>query len=398
MDHLSTLQRLDQLLCNYQWLWRPQPFKEARPSWCEKLPALTDELLALSDEQHAQLAKDSAALFALLESHLPGINEFAELCDIRMAEALPLHDQGPHFSRDIPGRKWQQIQKFASSLGEVQHPVLEWCGGKGHLGRLLAAQWQQPVTTAEWDAALCTSGEKLASRTQVKQQFKIVDLLGPIPADLMQQQHGIALHACGELHRIFIRQGVAKQLPAMDLVPCCYYRIVENIYPSFSEGLNLKLDYNGLRLAITETVTSNASEIRKRDQDTAWKLGYQQLLQRELGLPYQPIKSFSKQWLSDGFQALCERLAARQQIQLPENIDWPHYQAAGEQRLKETRRLELPRQALRRAIELWLVLDMACYLEKHSYNVRISCFCERAVTPRNLLISARKRRVFRAAD
>ncbi len=390
MNHLKQLQRLDQQLREYEWLWRPQPFKEVRPVWCQRVPALAEALLALSDEQHTLLTQDNVALFTLLETHIPGISEFVALTTVTMGEALALAEQGPHFSRDIPGRKWQQIQMFASRVGEIQHPVLEWCGGKGHLGRLLAAQWQQPVTTAEWNADLCATGEKLASRTQVKQQFKIVDLLGPIPQDLVKQQHGIALHACGELHRVFIRQAIDKGLPAVDLVPCCYYQTPSEIYAPFTPGLKLQLDYNGLRLAITETITSNASEILKRDQDMAWKLGYQMILQQEMKLPYKPMKPVPKQWLKGSFQQLCEKLAERHQIQLPAHINWHDYQSQGEQRLKETMRLGLPRHALRRAIELWLVLDMACHLERHGYTTTIQTFCEREITPRNLLLSGRR--------
>ena len=43
---------------------------------------------------------------------------------------------------------------FARALGPLQAPPLEWCGGKGHLGRYLAAQWQQPALTVEWDQKL----------------------------------------------------------------------------------------------------------------------------------------------------------------------------------------------------------------------------------------------------
>ena len=52
-------------------------------------------------------------------------------------------------------------------------------------------------------------------------------------------------------------------------------------------------------------------------------------------------------------------------------------------------RFSIVRHAFRRAIEVWLVLDLACYLEERGYAVALGSFCERHLTPRNLLISAR---------
>ena len=53
-------------------------------------------------------------------------------------------------------------------------------------------------------------------------------------------------------------------------------------------------------------------------------------------------------------------------------------------------RLSVVRHAFRRALEVWLVLDLAVHLESRGYRVDVGQFCERALTPRNLLISARR--------
>lgn len=390
MNHPQTLQRLDQLLCDYQWLWHPQPFKQHCPSWCAKLPELTQQLLTLSDQQLADYQNDQQALLGLLTPYLAELSEIITLTSLPNAKSTPLTPLGSRFHSAIPGRKWQQIQAFSSAIGEAERPLLEWCGGKGHLGRLMAAQWQQPVTTVEWDAKLCEAGEQLAQRSKVTQDFQVVDVLGPLPDSLVQQQHGIALHACGELHRTLIRQAVAKQLPALDLAPCCYYRTPDSTYQPFSSDLKLQLDHNALRLAVTEAVTASPRELRWRDQEMAWKLGYELILHEQLTLPYQPIKPINKQWLRKSFEEFCQNLAQRDGHTLPEQLDWQHYQQQGQQRQQQTMRLTLPRFAFRRALEMWLVLDMACYLETHGYTTTIQIFCEKALTPRNLLLSARR--------
>ena len=384
------LPRLDRLLSDYQWLWQPQPFKQSRPAWCERLPVLTEQLLRLSDDELALMQGDQRALLALLLPYLPELSDMTPLTAVAEAEVCALKPLNPRFHSAIPGRKWQQIQAFSAAVGKIEHPILEWCGGKGHLGRLMAVQWQQPVTTLEWDAQLSAAGEQLAQRSAVDQHFKIINVLAPLPEGLIQQQHAIALHACGELHRTLVRQAVTHQLPVFDLAPCCYYRIHEKAYSPFTDSLKLQLDHNALRLAVTGVATASRRELKWRDREMVWKLGYELILQQQLGLPYQSIKPFNKQWLREDFAYFCQQLAQRDGHKLPDNIDWQHYQTEGQQRQRESMRLSLPRFAFRRAIEMWLVLDMACYLELNGYNVQISCFCDRTLTPRNLLLSARR--------
>ncbi|KPY93142.1 Uncharacterized protein ALO94_01003 [Pseudomonas syringae pv. spinaceae] len=48
------------------------------------------------------------------------------------------------------------------------------------------------------------------------------------------------------------------------------------------------------------------------------------------------------------------------------------------------------RNLFRRALEVWLVLDRAMYVQEQGYRVSVGTFCESQLTPRNLLILARK--------
>ena len=46
------------------------------------------------------------------------------------------------------------------------------------------------------------------------------------------------------------------------------------------------------------------------------------------------------------------------------------------------------RGVFRRGIELWVDLDRACYLAEAGWRVQLGTFCSRALTPRNLAITA----------
>ena len=379
------------MLSEYQWLWRPQPYK-GRPAWCQRLPALTAQLLALSDEALALLDVDNAALLKLLAGHIPELAEFAALCEVQPRITTPLNPISPHLSWAIPGRKWSQIESFAQSIGPIDRPLLEWCGGKGHLGRLLAVQWQQPATTLDRDEGLCDAGAALAQRARVTQRFEVVDVLTPAAIAQLPGHHAIALHACGELHRTLVRQAVAARLPAFDIAPCCYHLQFGKTgnYQPFTPMTTLQLGVDDLRLSVTETVTSSARVVSQRDQEMAWKLGFDRLY-RDLSDEhyYHPIKSVEKVWLQLGFAGFCHTLAAREGFAIGAKIDWSHYEALGWQLRHEVMRLNLVRYSLRRPLELWLVLDMACYLNEQGYRVELGSFCDRQITPRNLLLSAR---------
>lgn len=387
----ARLQRLDQLLIEQQGLWRPPPFKEERPAWCAHHPELTAALLALDDTALAAMAASDEVRRAFLRPYLPLVDELAQLTELPVISAGAPSALSPHFGWEIPGRKWSQITAFAGAVGVVRAPLLEWCGGKGHLGRLLGMQWQQPVTTLELNETLCDEGARLAARAHVVQRFVQGDALGRDAARLIPGHHAVALHACGELHRTLLREAVAAQLPALDFAPCCYAKWAGEHYTPFSSLSRLQVSHDELRLAVTETVTAAPREVRLRDQEMAWKLGFDALRRRLLGFDhYESIRPIDNGWLKLGFAGFCRALAERDGVELPDAIDWAEFEQQGWQRQHDSQRLTQVRHAFRRALELWLLLDMAVYLESHGYTVTLATFCARSTTPRNILVSARR--------
>lgn len=384
------LVQLDRLLAAFDWLRRPQPFKEARPEWCSHLPELAHGLLALSDGEVSGLAGDGAALIRLLARHVPALAELETLIRLPERSGPGLADPDPHLQRDIPGRKWAQIEAFARAAGGVRAPLLEWCGGKGHLGRMLAIRHGVAVETLELDAVLCEAGRELAQRARAGQSFIEADALGPDAARHLTGRHVVALHACGDLHRTLVRRAIESGVPALDIAPCCYYRTAERAYRPWSGRASLELSRDDLRLAVTETVTSSPREVRRRDMEMAWKLGFDLLRREVAGVDrYKPFKPVAKDWLKLGFEGFCRALARREGLMLPASLDWNRYLSEGWTRQREVMRLSLVRHAFRRPLEIWLVLDLANHLSDHGFAVEVGTFCPRHVTPRNILLSAR---------
>lgn len=392
MSWLARLVSLDRLLDGASWLWRPQPFKEPEPAWSARLPGLARRLLALDDNEVSALSDDPAPVQQWLAEACPELAELTEL-----AQVGPCSPGGAGWERDsriewgVPGRKQAQIEAFAAAVGKPEAELLEWCAGKGHLGRVMAHRWGRPVMSLEIDATLCAEGRALASRARQPQDFACVDVLSRA-AQSEPRGHVLALHACGDLHRELVRRGSASRLVALDLAPCCYHKLLAGgEYRSFNPGLALRLTEADLRLAVTETVTAPAREQREVARQMAWRLGFD-AMRRAAGMAeYRPFKPVPRGWFGGSFEDFVTAMAMREGVPIPLPADWTGWKAQGWARRHAVLRLGLVRHAFRRALELWLVADMAAYLERAGYSVEVGTFCDRRLTPRNLLLSARRR-------
>ena len=378
--------RLGALLDAHAGLWRPAPFHVPRPDWCEAHPAYAAHLLALADEEVEAQAGDNRALIDLAGRFVPELRALLDLIELPRLEGPP-EAPAESSARHVPGRKLAQIGAFAAGVGAIEHPILEWCAGKGHLGRHLAGRWRLPVTSLEWDGELCAEGERLARG--VDQAFVRADALDSASVRWIAGRHALALHACGDLHLALLRGVVERGAPALDLAPCCYYRIATPAYRPLNPDANLVLSRDELHLAVTETVTAGARERRDRDRAQAWKLAFLEWRAARGVARDKAFKPVPGGWLGEGFGPWLTMLAEREGLAWPEAGDGRAWEARGWSRLGEVRRLELARLAFRRPLEVWLALDRALYLARHGYRVWLGEFCERALTPRNLLLRAR---------
>nr|WP_276583964.1 methyltransferase [Pseudomonas sp. RIT-PI-AD] len=385
---------LDAFLLEHQDLWRPKPFTDLHLPWEARHPDLSAWLrsrtLEAAEAAHARPNDlDAPAPFSTLAERSRQLIALGHF-DTKALPAVPAR-----FSVDVPGRKWQQIEAFAGSLdfAAVPRHWLDWCAGKGHLGRRLA-QDGSPLSCLERDAHLVEDGQALSDRLHLNARHIQQDVMAESVARHLDAQHTpVALHACGDLHVRLLALASAAGCRQLALAPCCYNRIADDRYRPLSRTARaspLTLDADDLRLSISETVTAGARVRRQRDRSMARRLGFD-LLQRHLRQcdHYLPTPSLPPAWLDRPFAEHCQRLAG-ERLALPASIDWAHWEAAGWRRLADVRNLELLRGLFRRPLEIWLVLDRALYLEERGYRVRLGPFCDPCLTPRNLLLLAER--------
>jgi hypothetical protein len=395
-DLQSRFHALDTFLLEHQDLWRPKPFTHRHLQWEAQHPELSTWLRQRSLDQ-AEAAHNHPEQLDAPQPFAAIAQQSKALSDVDALPRIDLESVSSRMSVDVPGRKWQQIEAFASSLSFTDTPThwLDWCSGKGHLGRRLAHHGQA-LTCLEYDAKLVEAGEQLSHKLGITAQHLQQDVMADDTATQLNATHTpVALHACGDLHVRLMLLASDAHCQTMAIAPCCYNRIASDHYqPLSTEGLasSLQLSLDDLGLPLSETVTAGARVRRQRDTSMARRLAFD-LLQRQLrGIDdYLPTPSLPSAWLDKPFADYCRDLAELKQLPEPGTQDWPALEATGWQRLAEVRNLELLRNLFRRPLELWLILDRALYLQQRDYHVRIGTFCDSHITPRNLLILAERK-------
>ncbi|MEW6764781.1 MAG: methyltransferase [Pseudomonadota bacterium] len=383
-------------------LWRPAPFHHVVQPWATTHPALHAAIAGLDPAEVDRLHADEQALRAWLAPFIPGISELVQwmACErfnpstaSRRSSKVACHAP----NRDVPGRKWAQIEAFAHlALAESDNAneVLDWCAGKSHLGRLIGLHSGLRVRALERDPALCAEAERLAARDRVALAAEACDVLSIGDNDrhrkvLTPGTLACALHACGDLHLALLDQ-VAGQAPSGLLVaPCCYHRTTHEYYlprSSMGRACGLKLSREDLRLAVLETCTAGHAQ-RESDKRRKTRLLALRYWGGQNGLivaDYAPLKDIGRHDDVTAMIRSCERLG----WPAPDAGELEAAISTGRTRAAEVRAFELIRAAMRRPLESWLVLDMALGLEESGFAVEVGEFCDKTLTPRNLMIRA----------
>lgn len=369
-------------------------------------------------------------------------------------ELPPESAQLKRFAQGIPGRKWQQMRYFARHLQpwlaqeQEQQPqqvttsdqsdnncsnsdlnsepentrhILEWCAGKGHLGRLIAYQQQErseeidqqnhyQITSLEWQQKLCQQGEREAHKWQLQQSFVHGDAFDQQAGELIQTNtHAVALHACGDLHCQLIHHASQRQAKSLLIAPCCYHLIRAESYQPLSQQAQqsqIQLSKQDLKIPLQETVTGGQRVGNLRDTELLWRMAFDQLQKQLLGSNnYMPLPTIPKHLLTGEFKDFITWAISNRKLDQFISVDMVvdvnagvdklnldshlgSYLEQGQQRVQQIRRMELVQHLFRRPLELWLVLDRMLSLQEAGFHVELTEFCQKNLTPRNLLIKA----------
>ncbi|PJE54288.1 methyltransferase [Marinomonas sp. BSi20584] len=386
-------QSLDTWLKTHTQLWQFDTFARLDNPWKNTYP----ELSALLEQD--SLEKENESFYAEVFRLCPDLQAALNFSKSDLLDKSPqrtLTNNVPNYvSAGIKGRKWSQIQAFVAHTPKANSYV-EWCAGKGHLGKLLAFQDNKPIHSLEWQKTLCEAGEQEAKRLKLPQTFTHADVLkGEGRPALANAHSAVALHACGDLHRELIEQAVDANTAMLCISPCCYHLTQASYYQPLSQTAQqsaLTLRQADLKLAVKEVATAGAREQRLKQLELTYRLGFD-AWQRHARQQddYLPVPSIQKALLNQSFDAFCHWAAEQKGLtDLTSKISFENFESVGEARYQQIQKLEAISQLFRPALEYWLVLDRAMYLEENGYQVEIGKFCEKSLTPRNWMIRAER--------
>ena len=271
----ARLQALVEVLEDASDLLEAVPFKDPDPAWIHRRPALAAGLLGLDEARVERLELDPEALAHRLTELDPLFGHIRALSRIPAWPVHPDPEPPPRLVSGIPGRKLLQIRAFAATLDPDAAPAawVEWCAGRGHLGRLLAHHRGVPVRALERNPALCLRGAARAGALPLR--FETCDVIADAPA-LAATEEVLALHACGRLHETLVRRLLTQPVAGLALAPCCYHLLgpgTTHWRPMSRSGPDTELSREQARLAVAETVTAPARVRRLRRHERAFRLG-----------------------------------------------------------------------------------------------------------------------------
>lgn len=416
--------RIDALaaaLAEGAWLWRPRPFTTHAPPWAERAPELAAFCLGLDDaevhalEEGAPLPAKAPPLLVEWVGRLATLTALPSI-DSRDVDSVNMaarpHGTGTPDSLTaawmVPARKLEQVSRFADAVlgdGAERPPsrVLDWCGGKGHLGRLLGLRLGVPVVVLERESGYAEEAASLAKRLGVELRFVAADAMDEPAADLVaglpEGALAVGLHACGVLGERLLSLAAEHGL-AVAHSPCCLHKV-----PGLKDGAwrpmaamtraalaqhALTLDHSAMRLATSDEVVARPALRTQRFRENTYRLALDLLLQEASGTAsYTPLGTLPAELVRGDFQAFAFGAAAKLGLELPA-FDPDLALERGARRAYAARRLGLVRSLFRRAIEVLVALDRAAFLVESGYHVDTVHFAPRAVTPRNILILARR--------
>lgn len=372
-------------LAAWRPLWASRPFTGIPVAWEAQEPALATWLRARTEEE-VERFEGAPASHPEAPPLLRALTRQGEA--LAGVPALVEGRPGGHPPPGVPGRKWGQVRAFLGLLGPDPRASVDWCAGKGHLGRALAAGTGAPVDCVERDAGLCAAGQALADRARLPVRFWVADVLAdPGPAVVRPGRRVIALHACGDLSTRALTLATARGCDGLALAPCCFHRVRAERYTPLV-GPDLELDRDLLRLPCSEEVVASARLRRLRRREMLLRTVVDHLLREASGRDrYRNLPSVPDPWLALSTADFVARIAARDGLDLDPSPAAIHQaERAARQRLRQARALSFVRVPFRRPLEVFLALDRARWLAAQGWRVRVGTFCDPALTPRNLAL------------
>jgi hypothetical protein len=356
-----------------------------------------EPLLALSEEAVIELELGGAQ--ANPPAHLPaGLHQlYAAVGEACALPALSAASEPTRALRRLETpRKRAQVEalaKLTPPLLQGASRVVEVGSGHGHLAREVAEQIEGPVLGLELDRAISARANDLENRGRLS--FQAVDVLRE-GLTLNEGDCALGLHACGELGDTVVT-AVAERAKSLLLVGCCLQKQrAERRFALNQERLRAaELSFSSSILALSNLTpreqgneASRAENVRAREH----RIALHALLVQELGsLRFgAELDGIPRRAPLGEFTRMVEAAFRARSLVHPSAKRVEQALSAATVLHSRMRRCALPRLALGRALETFVLVDRALYLEQAGFEVQVGTAFPKELSARNLTLVARR--------
>lgn len=389
----------------------PQSINAYDPKWLEELAALSaDELFDFDCKRPVAKLNDSKLMSFL--------NPLLQLCQLHSLEMDSEKKRVPQLEnwayQGVKKKKRHEIDQMAPEIQKVFLKlkclqVVDIGGGVGHLARILAHYYQIPTISIDQNKEFQEIGahrlkkfRKLPGAKDVRFINATLDFSDKnliLKNEIDGQSFLLGLHTCGALGNTLLRAGNLFQSRVILSFGCCYYRLNpdSDLWMSqfFQENKFCRLNLFGLTLATRSHAEDDRSTFETKIRVKMYRNALHLFLLEKYNNKHEtdvgecPIHIYWRPFAQYISMKLSELKIDHQYTH--EDFEIFYNSIETQKKLKQMIFCNLIRWQLGRALEIFLLLDRALYLEENEYDVSFKTYFQESLSPRNIGILAEKR-------
>jgi len=411
-ENFKQLEKLYHFLMRYYSIWEkevlnyyPESYKSFPADWIKQVLELSEKDKWLIDSKISFAPLEGTSLGSLLSE----INELSNFVKNHNEDNPNKLTASQKFGVKI--KKQHEIEQILNFLEKEKNKdpnrfpkaFLDIGGGKGHLSRNISERLKMSGVCLEMNKSFISSGEQLLKNNKIKLRSitfpqnesdkgrKIIIDNRSSAKDLC-----IGLHTCGPLANSIIKAGVASSQENILNFGCCYLKLKPGLQVGISKAskkLPLPLSKYALTLATRAHTGLSWADFQTKRKVKRYRYGlhlylYYQMQEKTFTAvgdgkdsDYEaPFSSYVNKKLNYlGHQPKTEK----------DDIDKWFHQDVIQQKIDEMFCMNIIRWQFGRALELWILLDRACYLEENGFKAYLGEYFDEKISPRNIGIYAK---------
>ena len=388
----------------------PESLVAYEKAWIDELDLCTDdELFAFDCKRNVdKLAQSKLLTFLKPMRELCELEAFVP--DSAFLPSAPLENWA---YQGVKKKKRHEIDKMAPAIkktfrGLNLKRVVDIGGGVGHLARILAHYYQMPTTSIDQNSEFQKIGKhrlqkfrKLPGACEVSfinATLDLEDKTKVLSQAINHESFLLGLHTCGALSNTLIRSAEKFKSSALFNFGCCYYRMNPDLdlwqSDFFKDGKFTKLNLYGLTLATRSHAEDDRSTFDTKIRVKMYRNALHLFLLEKYNNKHEtdvgecPIQIYWEPFSKYVGMKLKE-LNIQHEFSEKDFEDF-YLRSDIQKTLRTIILCNLIRWQLGRALEIYILLDRALFLEEHDYQVSFKTYFQESLSPRNIGILAIK--------